>query len=335
MNDAYNYHNYPAWQRGLLRAAPLLCLAALWEALPRLGFADPMFLPPLSVVVAEIALFIAENQLLSHALVTLWRVLNGVTVASILAIPLGALLAYRFPAAERAFNPLFRVLGQVNPFSLMIVFLLFFGIGERAKLAMVSWAAFWPILHYTVSGVKAADPDLIKATRSMGVSGWQLFWLALLPEAARHILLGVRTAAVLLLSILIAGEMLGGLAGLGWLLHWAGSYYVYPYATAPVFAVGLCISLVGVGLGLTLRSMEQKIFFWRPRQSLWTGKTDSRDKVKQPSAAFYVAIIAVLLGIMLLGSLQADRLVHLNNSFADEWDEVPPETLEPAPGHHH
>jgi NitT/TauT family transport system permease protein len=304
----------------MLRLSGVFLVVVLWELLPRLGIVSQTFFPPLSVVLREVAQLVLTQHLLGHALATLWRVTMGIVLAALLAVPLGALLGYWFPGAAVALNPLFRILGQLNPFSLMTVFLLFLGVGEKAKLVVVTWVAFWPLIHHTLTGIQAVEPDLLKAARSMGISKGQLFWRVLLPGAAPAILLGIRSAAVLLLAILVAGEMLGGLTGLGWLLHWASNYYVYPYATVPVFAVGLCISLVGVGLSFALRQIEKGLFFWKPSDSIWNGKAQDQGKVHVPGRSFAVVASAVMLGILLLGGVEINRLNHLNNSFAGEND---------------
>ncbi|BBB90767.1 MAG TPA: ABC transporter permease [Methylomusa anaerophila] len=306
--------------RIMLRLSGIFLVAVLWEVLPRLGIVSQTFLPPLSVVLREVVHLALTQHLLGHALATLWRVMVGIVLAALLAVPLGALLGYWLPGAAAALNPLFRILGQINPFSLMTVFLLFFGVGEKAKLVVVTWVAVWPLIHHTITGIQAVEPDLLKAARSMGISKSQLFWRVLFPGAAPAVLLGIRSAAVLLLAILVAGEMLGGLAGLGWLLHWASNYYVYPYATAPVFAVGLCISLVGVGLSVALRQIEKGLFFWKPSDSIWDGKAQDQGKVRVPGRSFPVVAAAVMLGILLLGGVEINRLNHLNNSFPGEND---------------
>lgn len=304
----------------MLRLSGIFLVAVLWELLPRIGIVNHTFLPPLSVVLQEVAHLILTQHLLGHVLATLWRLMVGIVLAVLLAVPLGAVLGYWLPGAAVALNPLFRILGQINPFSLMTVFFLFLGVGEKAKLVVVTWVAFWPLIHHTITGIQTVEPDLIKAARSMGMSRGRLFLNVLLPGTVPAILLGIRSSAVLLLAILVAGEMLGGLAGLGWLLHWAGSYYVYPYATAPIFAVGLCISLVGVGLGVSLRQIEKGLLFWKPSASIWNGKAPDKGKVRVPSRGFPVAVAAAMLGIFLIGSVEISRLRHLNNSFAGEED---------------
>jgi len=73
-------------------------------------------------------------------------------------------------------TPLLRLLAEVNPFSLFPVFILLFGIGEISKVTMIFWVCLWPILLNTITGVKNVDEPLIKAARSMALSGKEMFF---------------------------------------------------------------------------------------------------------------------------------------------------------------
>ncbi|BCG59807.1 ABC transporter permease [Paenibacillus sp. URB8-2] len=312
--------NIPVLLLVCLRLSGIALLCILWEVLPRSGLVNPTFFPPLSAVLQEIAALLRDQHLLGHTIATLWRVVAGIGLAALVAVPAGAILGYWLPGLAAGLNPLFRILAQVNPFSLMTVFLLFFGIGEKAKLIIVAWVAFWPLLHHVIVGVQNLDADLLKAARSMGTTPSQLFLRIILPGAAPSILLGVRTSIILLLAILVAGEMLGGLAGLGWLLHWSSNYYSSPYATTPIFAVGLCISLIGVALSAVLRKLERDLFFWKPVESAWSAAPAPRTLRSRPNRIFAVTVLSAMLLLLVAGGASTSRLSKTNGSFSGEGD---------------
>lgn len=326
---------YPVAFFVFLRMSGIVLLCLLWEVLPRTGIVNPAFFPPLSAVLEEAVRLLRNQHLFGHTVATLWRVMMGILMAALLAVPAGAVLGHWRPGLAAALNPLFRILAQVNPFSLMTVFLLFFGIGEKAKLIIVTWVAFWPLIQHVTSGVQHMDADLVKTARSMGTSPTRMFFGVLLPGVAPSILLGIRSSIILLLAILVAGEMLGGLAGLGWLLHWSSNYYASPYATTPVFAVGLCISLIGVALSATLRKLERDLFIWRPVYSLWNSAPAFKRSGARPNRLFTLAVLSAALILLLAGGVETSRLSKTNSGFSGE-DLPPPVTTEqnsPAPHH--
>ncbi|MBY9081743.1 ABC transporter permease [Paenibacillus sp. HN-1] len=312
--------NLPALLLACLRISGIALVCILWELLPRSGLVNPTFFPPLSAVLREIVDLLRHQHLLGHTVATLWRLVAGIVPAILLAVPAGAILGYWLPGLAASLNPLFRLLAQVNPFSLMTVFLLFFGIGEKAKLIIVTWVAFWPLLQHVINGVQNMDADLLKAARGMGTPPARLFLRVILPGAAPSILLGIRTSIILLLAILVAGEMLGGLAGLGWLLHWSSNYYSSPYATTPIFAVGLCISLIGVTLSFVLRKLERDLFFWKSYDSVWSTASATRVRQGRPNRYFSAAVLTAALLLLVAGGASTAHLSRTNGSFAGEGD---------------
>ncbi|MBW4082980.1 ABC transporter permease [Paenibacillus sp. S150] len=317
----------PGIMLAALRVSGIAAVCILWELVPRSGLANPAFFPPLSAVLQELAALVRNQHLFGHTVATLWRVTAGILLAALLAVPSGAFLGYWKPGLAAGLNPLFRILTQVNPFSLMTVFLLFFGIGEKAKLIIVTWVAFWPLLNHVVSGVQNLDADMLKAARGMGTPPGRLLLRVLLPGAAPSVFLGIRTSVVLLLAILVAGEMLGGMAGLGWLLHWSGNYYSSPYATTPIFAVGLCISLIGVALSAILRRLERDLFFWKPLEPVWDTAAPPQRRRRRTTRAFPVAVMSAVLVLLIAGGASTSHLSKTRGSFSGEGD-VPSPSLD-------
>src|SRR5690606_38227794 len=116
-------------------------------------------------------------------------------------------------------NPLLEIFRNTAALALLPVFILFLGIGEASKIGLIIYACVWPILLNTISGVRNVDPLLIKSARTMGLSSIKLFRKVILPAAVPTIFVGVRLAGGFSVLMLVAAEMVGAKAGLGYLIN--------------------------------------------------------------------------------------------------------------------
>lgn len=251
----------------LLRWSGVALFLILWEAAPHLGWIDPYFLPAFSTVLGSITDLAKEGALMTHILVSLWRGVLGLVVAAGIGIPAGFVLGRRFPAAGEILSPLLRLLSQVNPFSLLPVFLLFFGIGETAKIAVVGWVSLWPILFYTMTAVRTVDPLLVKTALSLGIEPSELYLKVLLPGALPTVFTGVRLGAGLVFFMLVAAEMLGANGGVGWLVHNSAMNF----QISRMYAGASCIIVLGYLLNRGLLLLEEGLFvFSSTRTEIFT-----------------------------------------------------------------
>ncbi len=105
--------------------------------------------------------------------------------------------------------------------ALLPVFVLILGIGETSKIAIVAYACFFPVLLNTISGVASVDPQLLRTARVLGLSPVATFRKVVLPAAVPTIFTGIRIAGASAMLVLIAAEMIGATAGLGYLINYA------------------------------------------------------------------------------------------------------------------
>ncbi|MBP2636241.1 MAG: ssuC 2 [Firmicutes bacterium] len=244
----------------LIDVSGIVTFFALWEILPRIGVVDALFIPPLSVVLQTLWQLTAGGALFLHIAASLQRTLIGLALAVGTGLPLGFLLGGVYPALARQLRPLLRMLGQINGFSLFPIFILFFGIGEGAKVSIIFWSSVWPILFTTIAGIKQIDPLFIKSARSMGASRATIFWKVILPGAAPVIFTGVRTGATHAFLMLMAAEVIGASAGLGWLIHNSAMNSVIPR----LFAGVISIALLGAAITYALHYLEELLIDWKP-----------------------------------------------------------------------
>ena len=249
------------WKLGVKWLERLTCLLlffAIWEFLPRTGIVSSAFLSPPSAVLAAIAQLIETGQLNKHIFASLQRSLAGLSLAVLAGVSLGLLMGVvrRF---EAFVDPLLQLFRQVSALALFPVFLLFFGIGEASKIAIIFWAAFWPVLLNTISGVKQVEKLLIHSALSMGATRGFIFFNVILPAAAPSIFTGIRLAGAYSITALVAAEMIGSHAGLGFLTLNSQEIFQIPSMYAGI----VLLALLGLALNYVLALLEKRLTRWR------------------------------------------------------------------------
>ncbi|MGV9666641.1 ABC transporter permease [Nocardia niigatensis] len=246
-----------AWRIG----KPVIVIAAflaLWEAAPRLGLVDEIFLPPFSTVVQAGLELVRNGQLWDNVSASVARSLIGFSLALVVAIPVGVAIAWYRPVAE-FLSPILELFRNTAALALLPVFILILGIGETSKIALVVYAGFFPILLNTISGVRTVDPLLVKSAVSLGFSPIRLFQKVILPAAVPSIFTGIRMAASGSILVLIAAEMFGARSGLGYLITAAQQNFQIPDMYAGIVA----IALVGLVYNGVLVAIERRLSRWR------------------------------------------------------------------------
>ena len=182
----------PARLRSIRRTTvTLLVAAALYEAVARSGMFPAVLLPTLPKVATALASSLADGTMLHHAGATLYRVMLGFTLAIVTGIPLGILMA-RFRPIENFFLPLASALMPIPSLAWVPVFILWFGLGNTVSILVVFYAATFPILLNTWSGVRSVNPLWLRAAGAMGANEQALFWKVIVPGASPFIITGLR-----------------------------------------------------------------------------------------------------------------------------------------------
>lgn len=255
-------HPGRAIARGLkavgLRSAALLALLAVWETAPRLGLVDATFLPPVSVVGQAWWELLGNGQLAQHTSASLTRSFGGFAIAVAVAVPLGLLIGWYRPVAA-LLGPLLEVFRNTAALALLPVFVLLLGIGETSKVSIVVYACLWPILLNTISAVGNADPTLVRLARSMDLSTPRLFQKVILPASVPAIFTGIRLAGAVSILVLVAAEMIGAKAGLGYLINASQFNFAIPQMYAGI----ITISAIGVAFNQLLVTIERRLSLWR------------------------------------------------------------------------
>ncbi|SAL40135.1 aliphatic sulfonates transport permease [Caballeronia sordidicola] len=240
------------------RSIALIGFLLLWELLPRLGIVSSAYLSPPSSVMIAIAHLFDTGEVWKHIGASAFRSLAGLLLAVAAGIVGGFLLGW-FRRVERVADPLYQLLRQVSAFALFPVFMLFLGIGESSKIAIIVWAAFWPVLLNTLSGVKQVERIFIDCARSMGATQGFIFAKVILPAALPQILTGIRLAGAYSITALVAAEMIGARSGLGFYTLNSQETFQIPDMYAGIVLLALFGLLINYGLSL----LERKLLRWR------------------------------------------------------------------------
>ncbi len=242
----------------LRRSVAIVVLLSAWELLPRWGVVDRVFLPPFSEVIKEWWAMVGSGEIWAHTEASLKRASAGFTLAIAIALPLGLLIGW-FRGLAEFLNPLLELFRNTAALALLPVFVLILGLGEASKIGIVTYSCVWPILLNTVSGVRNVDPLLIKSARSMGLSSPRLFQKVILPAAVPTVFTGIRLAGAYAILVLIAAELVGAKAGLGYLINYAQSNFAIPEMYAGI----ITISVIGIGINQLLLAVERHFSRWR------------------------------------------------------------------------
>ena len=236
-----------------------LVLIALWELGSRTGVIPAHVLAAPSSVIQTAWQMLASGELPSNMLVSLGRAAAGLAIGvgagSALAVAAGLTRA-----GEAAVDPPIQMLRTLPSLALTPLFIVWFGIGETPKIALIALGTTFPVYLNLYSGIRGVDPKLIEAAKSFGLQGWSLIAHVILPGALPSFLLGLRFALAGSWLILVVAEQINAQAGLGYLINNARDFL-----RTDIIVVCLVIyALLGLGADGLVRAIEQRALAWRP-----------------------------------------------------------------------
>jgi NitT/TauT family transport system permease protein len=225
--------------RTIVRATvTLAAAAAAYELLARSGYFAPALLPTIPVIASTLIAMLADGTMIKHAAFTMYRVMFGFSLAITTGIPLGILMA-RFHRVESFFLPLVTALMPIPSFALVPLFMLWFGIGNLTTILIVFYAATFPIVFNTWSGVRSVNPLWLRAAGAMGADEQKLFWKVIIPGASPFIITGMRQAFLRAWIAVVGAEMIAASDwGLGWVIFDAKEFLNADIMLASLLVIG-------------------------------------------------------------------------------------------------
>jgi taurine transport system permease protein len=237
-------------------------LFALWWVATHAGWIKPLFLPkPESI-------WFAFNQAVSgdldghtlwvHFLWSMYRVFSAFILAVLLGIPVGIAMGVS-RVARGIFDPPLEFYRPLPPLAYLPLMIIWFGIGEQAKIILLFLSIFAPVVLAARAGVKSISQEQLQAASSMGASKFQLIRHVIMPGAMPEILVGLRIGMGVGWTTLVAAEMVAADAGLGKMVFNASNFL----RTDVVILGILIIGIVATIFELLMRAIEQWAVPWK------------------------------------------------------------------------
>ncbi|SAL22314.1 binding-protein-dependent transport system inner membrane protein [Caballeronia humi] len=250
------------FRRFLAQAAPWLVPFAVfiaWELAARTGGLSARVLPePLAVVKAAWSL-VLSGDMWANVKVSSLRAVTGFAVGGGIGFVLG-LATGLFRPAETALDSTIQMIRNIPALAMIPLVILWFGIGEEAKLFLVSFGVFFPVYVNTFHGIRSVDANLIEMARSYGLSGFALYRDVILPGALPSILVGVRFALGLMWVMLIVAETISAQSGIGYMTMNAREFL-----QTDVVVVGILLyALLGKLADMLAKGIERVTLRWHP-----------------------------------------------------------------------
>ena len=241
--------------------SPLLLLL-LWEAGSQTGLIPERTLAPPSAVIGTMFDLVRSGELPANLLVSFGRAALGLLIGVALGIVLG-LVAGLSRSGEVAIDPLMQIKRTIPALALTPLFIVWFGIGETPKIALIAFATVFPVYLNLYSGIRSVDVRLLDAARSFGLSRLEQVWHVVLPGALSSLLVGLRYALSVSILVLVVAEQINASAGLGFLINNARDFL----RTDIIVVCLMVYALLGLGADWLVRTLESRALGWRPRHT--------------------------------------------------------------------
>ncbi|MGV1832770.1 ABC transporter permease [Agrobacterium vitis] len=201
----------------VVRVGPLMTLIAGWEAACDFGAVRPVLLPAPSVIARTIWDMALSGELAEHVAVSCGRVLQGFAIAAVLALTLGILMGLVGPL-NRLADLIVQVLKPIPPIAWIPLSILWFGIGEEAKIFIIFLGAFFPILVSTLDAVRQTDVRYVELARALEVPRLNFIRRVMIPGALPQIMSGLRLGITMSWMCVVAAELIAASSGIGFLI---------------------------------------------------------------------------------------------------------------------
>ena len=238
--------------------AVFVVLIALAEWGTRAGWISALTLPRPSDVALTFQELYQSGLLFKHLIPSLTRLVIGALIGVAAGVGVGLLIGL-FSLARAGLVPLVAAIFPIPKIALLPLFVIWFGIDEASKYALIAFGTFTPTVVATYGAVDNVDRTLIRMGQSFGLSWGSIVGKIVLPGAMPGILSGLRISLTIAIILLVAAEMLGAEYGIGAYILQAGSLYDLERLFAGVVILSVLGVIVSFGIGI----VERRVLRWR------------------------------------------------------------------------
>lgn len=237
---------------------PLLILL-VWQGLNSLHVINARLMPAPVTVAESFWQLLVTGQLLGNLAVSLLRVGAGLAIGVALGTAFG-LIAGLSRRGEDSVDATLQMIRTLPHLALIPLFILWFGIGETPKVALIALGVLFPVYLNLFAGIRAVDRKVIEAVSTLNLSQAEITWHVILPGALPSFLVGLRYAVGIAWLTLVVAEQVNANSGIGYLVMNARDFL-----ETDVIFVGLIIyALLGLATDQLLRAVEHRALAWRP-----------------------------------------------------------------------
>ena len=240
----------------------VVSLLVVWWLFTNLGYVRPIFLPaPEAVAGKFVAVWqeeFSDAKLAEHTLASLYRIFSAFFFSCVAAIPIGILMAVN-RIARGVFDPPIEFYRPIPPLAYLPLIVIWFGIGELAKVLLLFLSIFAPIVMNTRAGVRSVSIEQIHAAYAQGATRRQVVWHVILKGALPEILTGMRIGMGIGWTTLVAAEMIAATEGLGFMVLVAADFLVTDVVIMGILVIGA----IALTFDVFLRYMEHLLVPWK------------------------------------------------------------------------
>ncbi len=224
----------------------------------RSGWISDLTLPKPSGVYQAFVELYDSGLLYKHLVPSLTRLLVGSFLGVTTGIFIGVMIGL-FNLARAGLLPLVSAIFPIPKIALLPLFVIWFGIDEGSKYALIAFGTFTPTVVATYAAVDNVDRNFIRMGQSFGLKWSSIVRKIVLPGALPGILSGMRISLAIGIILLVAAEMLGATYGIGAYILEAGSLY----DLERLFAGVTILSVLGIIINWLIGMIERKVLRWR------------------------------------------------------------------------
>jgi len=233
-------------------------IVLLWQLLSSLGVIPEQKLASPAQIGARAWELALDGTLGSATLTSVQRVLLGFVVGAVIGLVL-AVIAGLSRIGEDAFDPPMQMLRTLPHFGLIPLFIVWMGIGEAPKIALIAMGVAFPLYLNTFAGIRSIDRKMTEAAVTMGLTRRQRLRHVVVPGALPQALVGLRQSLGIAWLSLIVAETVSADSGLGYMINHAREFL-----QTDVIVVGLAVySMLGLATDALVRLIERKALAWR------------------------------------------------------------------------
>lgn len=258
--NAASHGRFPIrWEQWLSWSVAIGLLLG-WEYSAAQGWISRLFFPAPSAIAHTLLAQLANGELLSACMATLFRLVCGLLLGGGLGLLLGLLLGWS-AQLRRFFEPWVAACHPIPKIAILPLFIILFGIGETSKIMVIAASAFFPMLVNTLAGVQQIPPSYFDVARNYGASRHMLFIRVLVPGSLPSLLTGLRLALNTALLLTIAVELISAKDGLGAIVWMAWQ----TLRISELYVALLVTALLGLSIAVLCGYLEKWLLPWQDR----------------------------------------------------------------------